>query len=70
VKTPGVTPKTGQKVKKCPFASTMGDMKPLTHVKPLMEVDEDCAACDATFAKACCFSRGRDLIEEMVAANF
>ena len=70
VKTPGVVPKIGLKVKKYPFASTMGDMKPLTHVRPPMEVDAERAACDAAFSKACRFSRGHDLVEEMVVSNF
>ena len=70
MKTPGVTPKTGQKVKKCPFASTMGDMKPSTRVRLPAEIDDAQAACDAAFAKACRYSGGRDLVEEMVASNF
>ena len=70
VKTPGIVPKTGPKVKKYPFASTMGDMKPLTRVRPPTEVDAERAACDAAFGKACRFSGGRDLIEEMVVSNF
>ena len=63
MKTPGVVPKTGPKVKKYPFASTMGDMKPSTCVKPPTEVDVERAACDVAFGKACRFSRGRDLVE-------
>lgn len=35
-----------------------------------MEVDAERAACDAAFGKAYRFSRGRDLIEEMVVSNF
>lgn len=66
----GVKPKSGPKVKKYPFASTMSDMKPWTRVRPPSEVDEDRAMCDATFAKAWRFFRGRDLVEEMVAMNF
>lgn len=60
----------GPRVKKYPFASTMGEMKPSTRVRPPTEIDEDRAACDAAFAKACCFSGGRDLVEEMAASNF
>ena len=48
----------------------MGEMKPSTRVRPPAEIDEDQAACDAAFAKACRFSRGCDLVEEMVAFNF
>lgn len=70
VKTPGVVLKTGPKVKKYPFASIMGVMKPCTHVGPPAEIDEDRAACDIAFAKAYHFFRARDLVEEMVASNF
>ena len=70
VKTPDVVPKTGPKVKKYPFASIMGEMKPSTRVRPPLEVDAERATCDTAFGKACCFSRGRDLVEEMVVSNF
>ena len=70
MKTLGVVPKTGPKVNKCPFASIMGEMKPSTYVRPPSEVDAERAACDAAFGKAYCFSRGRDLVEEMVVSNF
>lgn len=48
----------------------MGEMKPSTRVRPPAEIDEDRAACDAAFAKACRFSGGCDLVEVMVAFNF
>ena len=70
VKTPRVVPKTGLRFKKYPFTSTMGDMKPSTRVRPPTEVDVEWAACDAAFGKACRFSRGHDLVEEMVVSNF
>jgi len=70
VKTPSVVPKTGPRVKKYPFASTMGNMKPSTHVRPPVEVDVERAACDVAFGKACRFSWGPDPIEEMVVSNF
>ena len=70
VKTPGVVPKTGPKVKKYPFASIMGEMNPLTHVRPPLEDDAEREACDAAFGKACHFFRGHDLVEQMVVSNF
>ena len=63
-------PKAEPKVKKYLFASTMGDMRPSTRVRPPAEVDADRIACDAAFAKAYHFSGGHDLVEEMVASNF
>ena len=60
----------GLKVKKYPFASIMGEMKPSTYVRPPSEVDAERAACDAAFGKACHFFRSRDLVEEMVVSNF
>ena len=41
VKTPGVVAKTRPRVKKYPFASTMGDMKPSTRVRHPAEVDAE-----------------------------
>ena len=70
MKTLGVVPKTGPRVKKYPFASTMGGMKPSTRVRPPTEVDAERAVCDAAFGKACRFSAGHDLVEEMVVSNF
>ena len=57
-------------MKRYPFASTMGDMKPSTRLRPPAEVDAERVACNAAFGKACRFSRGRNLVEEMVVANF
>jgi len=65
-----VVPKMGLRVKKYPFASTMGDMKPSTCVRHPVEVDAERATCDAAFGKACRFSRDRDLVKEMVVSNF
>ena len=70
MKTLGVIPKTGPRVKKYPFASTMGDMKPSTHVRPPAEVDAERVACNAAFGKACRFFRGCDLVEKMAVSNF
>lgn len=66
VETPGVIPRTEPKVKKFPFASTMTEMKPCCQVRPPTSVDAERAACDAAFAKACCYSGGHDIVEEMV----
>ena len=70
VKTSRVIPKIGPRVKKYPFASIMGDMKPSTCVRPPMEVDAERAVCDTAFGKACHFFRCHDLVEEMVVCNF
>jgi hypothetical protein len=70
VKTPGVTLMVEPKIKFFPFASSIVEMKPSTHVTPPAEVDAQRAACDGAFAKACRFSGGRDLVEEMVVPNF
>ena len=63
LKTPMVVPKMGLRVKKYPFASTMGDMKPSTRVRPPTEVHAERATCDGAFGKACHFSGGHDLVE-------
>lgn len=39
-------------------------------MRPPSEVDAERAACDVAFGKACRFSGGHDLIEEMVVSNF
>lgn len=59
VETPGFTPRAEPRVRKFPYASTMGDMKPCCRVRPPSTVDAARAACDA-----------RDLIEEMVLSKF
>lgn len=48
----------------------MGDMKPLTLVRPPPEVDAKQAAGDVALGKAYRFSGDRDLVEEIVVANF
>jgi hypothetical protein len=53
-----------------PLASVMSDMSPLSRVNPSTEVTPEREACDRAFALACCYSRGHDLIEEMVASNY
>jgi hypothetical protein len=64
------TPRVVLKIKKCPFASITVEMKPSTRVRPLSKVDAERATCDVAFGKACHFSGGRDLVEEMVVSNF
>lgn len=70
VKTPGVVPKTGPKVKKYPFTSVMGEMKPATWVWPPSNIDMERVACDAAFGNACHFSKVWFLVKEMVVSNF
>lgn len=70
VATPGVVPRSGLKVRTFPFASTMTKMKPCCRVRPPTEVDGDRAACNESFAKACRFSSGRDIVEEMIVSKF
>jgi hypothetical protein len=53
-----------------PLASIMSEMSPLCRVSPPAWVSADRRACDKAFALACHYSRGRDLAEEMVAANY
>jgi hypothetical protein len=48
----------------------MSKMRPLTKVSPPEERTLEREACDKAFALACRYSRGRDLVEEMVACNF
>ena len=48
----------------------MIEMKPLMKVAPNSEITPHRQACDKAFALACRYSRGRDLVEEMVAARF
>ena len=46
------------------------EMKPLTKVNPSEEMTPQREAYDKAFALACRYSRGRDLVEEMVASNY
>lgn len=52
------------------LASMMTEMDPYTSVHPLEEISDERAACEKVFALACRYSSGRDLVEEMVAANY
>jgi hypothetical protein len=48
----------------------MTEMKPLTKVAPNEEITPHREPCNKAFALACGYSRGHDLMEEMVAARF
>ena len=52
------------------LASVMTPMKPLTQGTPCMEASKGHEAYDKTLALAFRYSRGRDLVDEMVAANY
>ena len=47
----------------------MTEMKPLTKVNPSGAMTPQREAYDKAFALACRYSRGHDLVEEMVASN-
>jgi len=53
-----------------PYASKMKELKPVYKFDPSMPMSEERRACDQAFALACRFSGGRDLVEEMVAADY
>jgi hypothetical protein len=53
-----------------PLASIMSEMSLLCQVAPLAWVSTERRSCDKAFALACRYSRGRDLVKEMVAANY
>jgi len=53
-----------------PYASKMKELKPFSKVDPSSPMSEERRACDKAFALACRYSRGRDLVEEMVAAVY
>jgi hypothetical protein len=60
----------GSKIVLDPLASVMSEMKPLSKVTPSEEMTPEREACDKAFALACRYSRGQDLVEEMVAFNY
>jgi hypothetical protein len=60
----------GREVTIFPYASGMKEMKPLLKVDPLAVASNERNACDMAFTLACQYSRGRDLVEEMVASDF
>jgi hypothetical protein len=51
------------------LAFVMSEMKPLSKVAPSEDMTPEREACNRAFALACCYSRGRDLVKEMVASN-
>jgi hypothetical protein len=53
-----------------PLVSIMSKMSPLCRVSPPAWVSAKRRACDKAFALACRYSRGWDLVEEMVAVNY
>jgi hypothetical protein len=53
-----------------PLGSIMTEMSPRCRMDPPRKKSASRKKCDATFALACCYSGGRDLMEEMVAANY
>jgi len=53
-----------------PYASKMKELKPVYKVDPSTSMSEERRVCDQAFALACRYSRGRDLVEEMVAADY
>ena len=71
VQTFGITTthEDGKKSTRFPLASVMTEMKPLMKVNPSGEMTPQREACDKAFALACRYSRGHDLVEEMVASN-
>ena len=72
VQTFGVTTihEDGKKSTRYHLASIMTEMKPLAKVNPSDEMTTEREACDRAFALACRYSRGCDLVEEMVAMRF
>jgi hypothetical protein len=60
----------GQVDKVYPYASKMKELKPVYKVDPSTPMSEERRACDQAFALACRVSGGRDLVEEMVAADY
>ena len=72
VRTKGMTSTglDGKKNTHYPLAFVMTLMRPLTQGILCLRTEEGCTACDRAFALAYRYSGGRDLVEEMVAANY
>ena len=72
MKTYGVcgTTEDGAEVREYPLTSRMDVMAPHTHVEPPEAVSPSREACERAFALACRYSRGRDLVEEIMASNY
>jgi hypothetical protein len=60
----------GKKNTRYPLASVMTPIKPLTQGTPCTEASEGHEAYDKTLALAYRYSKGWDLVDEMVAANY
>lgn len=60
----------GKKVTRYPFASVMKPLDPWTSVTPPTKLTTYRISCNKAFALACRYSGGRDLVEEMVAADY
>jgi hypothetical protein len=48
----------------------MKKMRPLSKADPMVVISDEHKVCDQAFALACRYSRGQDLVEEMVASDF
>ena len=59
----------GKKNTRYPLASVMTPMRPLTQGTLGPGIEEGREACDRAFSLACRYSRGCNLVEEMVVAN-
>ena len=59
----------GKKNTRYPLASIIAPMRPLTQGTLGLGAEEGREACDRAFALAYRYSKGRDLVKEMVAAN-
>jgi len=72
VRTPAAskTLEDGRVDKLYPYASKMKELKPFSKVDPSQPMSEERLACDKAFVLACRHSGGRDLVEEMVAADY
>jgi len=70
VRVPGVRIRDQPDSRSWPLAFKRGEMDPFTRVEPTGAMDAERLKCDEAFGKACRYSSGRDLVEEMVAASF
>jgi hypothetical protein len=72
VKTYGVrcTADDGLEVMEYPLTMTMDEMKPHMRVDPPEVISPAWEACDRAFVAMCHYSRGRDLMEEIMGSNY
>ena len=59
----------GSEVVEYPLTTTMDEMKPHTRVDPPEVISPTWEACDRAFTAVCRYSRGRDLMEEIMGSN-